>query len=254
MKTPSFLDTLEVAHDIAWQAARKISFSAEPTNHYAGILYFEIIELAGSVILLRQNSRIAGVSLIMRTALDAYVDFKNLLQAPDYWMNLDAADSGEWSKILQAASAPGNQYLAGFRTDPAFPDYRKHMKKKNKEAKAANATKLGAEERFKRVGMQNDYVGLYTTLSSDVHNNTSHLKYRHTRLKGDEFVFTLYSGEGGYGDAVLLTMAEIVLFASEDMHEHFGNGIDSVKGIRYVVDPARERASKADKSASSRRR
>jgi hypothetical protein len=67
-------------------------------------------------------------------------------------------------------------------------------------------------------------------------------------------VFTLYSGEGGYGDAILLTLAEMIMFASEDMHERFGTGKDSVKGIRYVVDPARQRASKADKRAHARKR
>jgi len=243
MNTPSYLDILEVAHDTAWQSARRIRFSDDFTNHFAGMLYFEIIELTGTVILLRKNGRVAGVSIAMRTALDAFVDIKNLLKYPDYWMNLEVADSGEWSKLLQAASAPDNQYLDGFRVDPAFPAYRKHMKKKLKDAKAASAVKLGTEERFTRVGMRNDYIGLYSALSSDVHNNSSHLKYRHTRLKNAEFVFTLYSGEGGYGDAILLSLAEIVLFASEDIHERFGDGKDTVKGIRYVVDPARERAS-----------
>jgi hypothetical protein len=247
MNTPSYLDTLEVAHDLAWKAAKKISLSADETNHLAGIMYFEIIELAGSAIILRRNRRVAGVSLIARTALDAFVDLKNLLIYPDYWATLEASDSREWRKILQAAHKPGNQYLAGFRADPAFPDYQKQMKRRLKDAIAVSATKLRAEERFARVGMQNEFAGLYTALSSDVHNNTGHLKYRHTRVEGDTFVFTLYSGEGGYGDAVLFTLSEILLFASEDMHERYGAGKDVVKGIRYVVEPARERAARLDK-------
>jgi hypothetical protein len=113
------------------------------------------------------------------------------------------------------------------------------MKDRGKLAKDADITKLDAEERFKRVGMKDDYDGLYSALSSDVHNNTSHLRYRHPQ-------FTLYSGEGGYGDAILVTFSEILMFASELMHERFGDGKNSVKGIRYAVDPARERASKAD--------
>lgn len=249
MTAPSFLDTLEVIHNLACQSARKIRFTIDPTNHYSGLLYFEIIELAGSIIVLRQNRRVAGVSIAMRSALDAYVDLKNLLKYPDYWRHLEATDSAEWVKLLQVASAPSNQYLAGFRADPAFPKYRKHMKKERQKAKTANAAKLGAEKRFARVGMQNEYEGLYAALSSDVHNNTSHLKYRHTRAVRGGFTFTLYSGEGGYGDAVLLTMCEILSYASEDMHEQYGDGKDSVKGFRYVLEPAKERASAADRAA-----
>lgn len=247
MITPSFLGTLEVIHNLACQSAVKIRFTLEPTNHYSGLLYFEIIELAGSIIVLRQNRRVAGVSIAMRSALDAYVDLKNLLKYPNYWKHLEAADSGEWSKLLQVASAPGNQYLAGFRADPAFPSYRKHMKMETKKAKATNATKLGAEERFGEVGMENEYKGLYAALSSDVHNNTSHLKYRHTRAVRGGFTFTLYSGEGGYGDAVLVTMSEMLTYASEDMHERYGDGKESVKGFRYVLDPAKLRASDEDR-------
>jgi hypothetical protein len=247
LSTPTFLDTIDIAHETAVGAAHKIRFSPDPTNHYAGLLYFEIIELAGSIIVLRKNQRVAGVSIIMRTALDAFVDLKNLLKDSNYWKHLEAADSHEWGKLLQLASAPDNQYLSGFREDPAFPKYRKHMKQINQKTKAANATKLGAEDRFRRVEMQPDYDGLYSALSSDAHNNTSHLKYRHTRVVNDKFVFTLYSGEGGYGDAILVTFSEILMFASELMHERFGDGKGSVKGIRYAVDPARERAIKADK-------
>lgn len=211
------------------------------------MLYLEIVEFAGSLILLRQYSRVAGVSIIARTALDAFVDLKNLLIDDKYWASLELADSVEWAKILQTASVQGNQYLDGFRKDPNFAMYRKHMKKKLKVTKVANATRLKAEEKFTKAGMHNDYWGLHVTLSSDVHNNTSHLMHRHMRATKDGFSCTLYTGEGGYGDAVLLTMSEILMFASEDMHERYGDGKDSVKGIRYVVDPARERAAKADK-------
>jgi hypothetical protein len=79
----------------------------------------------------------------MRSALDAYVDLKNLLQDPTYWMQLEAADSFEWGKLLQAASAPGNQYLASFRSDPDFPDYRRLMKKEEQGSKSCQCTEVG---------------------------------------------------------------------------------------------------------------
>ncbi len=215
------------------------------------MLYFEIIELAGSITLLRRYARVAGISIMMRSTLDAFVDLKLLLKDPDYWMTLEAADSVEWRKILQAASVPGNDYLASFRDDPHFPDYRVHMKKKYTEAKAANVTRLEMEEKFARAGMSSEYIGLYTVLSADVHNNTSHLKYRHSKLVGDEWVLQLYLGEGGYGDAVLLTLAEMLMQSSEEIHEPYGGGKSAVKGIRYVVEPAIERARQAGRGGHS---
>jgi Family of unknown function (DUF5677) len=241
------LDILEVAHDLAVKGVRSIRISGDATNHFAAMLYLEIIEFAGSLILLRRYSRVAGVSIIARTALDAFVDLKNLLIDDKYWASLELADSVEWAKILQTASVEGNQYLDGFRKDANFALYRKIMKTKLKATKAANAVRLKAEDKFIKAGMLNDYWGLYVALSADVHNNTSHLKYRHMRAKKDGFSVTLYTGDGGYGDAVLLTMSEILMFASEDIQERYGAGKNEIKGIRYVVDPARDRASKADK-------
>jgi len=245
------LDVLEVAHDLAVKGVRSIRISGDATNHFAAMLYLEIIEFAGSLILLRRYSRVAGVSIIARTALDAFVDLKNLLIDDKYWASLELADSLEWAKILQTASVEGNQYLDGFRKDANFELYRKLMKNKLKAAKAANAARLKAEAKFIKAGMDNDYWGLYVALSSDVHNNTSHLKYRHMRAQEDGFSVALYTGEGGYGDAVLLTMAEILMFSSEDIQERYGAGKNAIKGIRYVVAPARERASKADKRPRS---
>jgi hypothetical protein len=234
------LGVLEAAHDCALSAAKRIRISADPSNYYAGMLYFEIIELTGSITLLRRYTRVAGISIMMRSALDAFVDLKLLFKDPDYWKNLEAADSAEWRKILQAASVPTNDYLAAFRADPQFPDYRVHMKKKNAEAKTVSATRLGMEEKFVKAGMSSEYIGMYTVLSADVHNNTSHLKYRHAKFVDDEWVLQLYSNEGGYGGAVLLTLAEMLMQSSEEIHERYGGGKATVKGVRYVVEPAIE--------------
>jgi hypothetical protein len=117
----------------------EIAFFGDPTNYFAGMLYFALMELAGSVIVLRRNSRIAGVSAKLRSAVDAFVDIKSLLNDSNYWRNLEAADSAEWKKILQAASMPGNDFLAGFAADPKLSSHRGYMKKKGVEAKAAKA-------------------------------------------------------------------------------------------------------------------
>jgi hypothetical protein len=56
----SLLNTLEVAHDLAVKGVRSIRISGDPTSHFAAMLYLEIIEFAGSLILLRRYSRVAG--------------------------------------------------------------------------------------------------------------------------------------------------------------------------------------------------
>lgn len=244
------LKLLNDVHDQAVAAAGKLRISASPANHCAVLLYFTLVESAGSVAILRENSRFAGVTAIVRSALDAFVDIKNLLSEPEYWRHLDAADSIEWKKVLEAASVPGNDYLVGLSGSPRFPANRQKVAAKVAAYAKAGIAKLSPEERFEKAKLTAEYQALYSMLSADSHNNTSALKTRHTRQEGDETLLELYSGKGSYADSVLLSLAEMIMFTTEDLHERFGEGKETVAGIRAMVHPVRLAAADMQKATA----
>jgi hypothetical protein len=232
------LALLANVHNQAATTYYKLRITGEPSNVYALMLYFTLIECARSILVLRQHSLIAGVSGIARCALDAFVDLKNLLRFPTYWRNLEAADAAAWKKILETASVPTNQFLSAISNDPRLPWFRKEIKKRLAAAATNNAPTLDAETRFEKASLTAEYKALWRFLSADHHNNISSLRFRHTQRRGGKEELKLYSGGGGYSGSVALTLSEMIMFASEYLHDEFGTGIGSVRGIRAIVEPA----------------
>jgi hypothetical protein len=240
----AIIHTLNTVHDLAVHAARKLRVPRDITEHYALLLYFTLIECSGSVAILFENERVAGIAAIARSALDAFVDIKNLLDDPEYWRSLEAADSIEWNKLMQTASVPGNDFLTALSADPNFPLYRKAIAQAVAEGKTRGFEKLSPEVRFEKAKLPTVYKSLYPMLSADAHNNTSLLRSRHAQPVGDIVEVGLYLGIGGYGASVLATLSEMLMFASEDMHERYGWGKGMVSEIRTIVEPLRHAADK----------
>jgi hypothetical protein len=233
----AIVGTLNAAHDLAVNAARNLRVPRDITEHYAILLYFTLIECCGSFAILFENRRVAGVAAIARSALDAFVDIKNLLSDQEYWRNLEAADSFEWNKLMQTASGPRNDFLSGLSADPNFPLYRTAIAQAANDGKMRGVVKLSPEARFEKADIPTVYKSLYPMLSADAHNNTSLLRSRHAQPVGDWYEIGLYMEIGGYGTSVAATLSEMLMFASEDMHEAFGWGKGMVHDIRAIVEP-----------------
>jgi Family of unknown function (DUF5677) len=241
------LKAVKTVHDIAVARAFYLRTPRGYTEHYTLLLYFTLIECTGSVLLLRENERVAGVAAIVRSALDAFIDIKNLQKEPEYWRSLEAADSMEWKKLMQTASAKGNEFLAGLSADPNFASYRSTINQNLDDAAARGVKKVEVEDRFNNVGQYALYKSLWPMLSADAHNNTSLLHSRHARTVGEAFVLELYSGGGAFGSAPLMTLAEMLMYSSEDIHETYGFGKGMASEIRAIVDPLRAAAEAAEK-------
>ncbi|MEP6883956.1 MAG: DUF5677 domain-containing protein [Gammaproteobacteria bacterium] len=213
------------------------------------MLYYTLIESVKSVVVLVENDCQAGVTAIIRSALDAFVDITNLSKHETYNRHLIAADAANWKKWMEAASVPGNEFLLGLRTDPDFALNRKEIRKRFEEAAEQQAKKLDVEERFECAGLKREYKSLYGLLSAEAHNNISALTNRHMVSEGEQITVNLHTGKGCYGLASLLTLAEMLLFASEIMHVKWGFGEGLARDIRDIVEPIRIAAVQADSKA-----
>jgi len=129
-------------------------------------------------------------------------------------------------------------------------EYRSTISQNVSNAAARGIGKVDVEDRFDNVGQSALYKSLWPLLSADAHNNTSLLHSRHARTQGDAFVLELYSGRGAFGSSGLLTLAEMLMYTSEDIHETYGFGKGMVSEIRAIVDPLRAAAEEADKTGN----
>jgi hypothetical protein len=117
---------------------------------------------------------------------------------------------------------------------------RKVFKELAKQHAAKDAAKLSAEERFDRAEAAAEYWSLYAFLSSETDNNLSALITRHlTQDESGKWVLDLYSGRAGFGRAVLLSVAEMLMHASNEMHDRYGKGRERVAWITRAVEGAR---------------
>jgi hypothetical protein len=62
----------------------------------------------------------------------------------------------------------------------------------------------------------------------------------------DTDALLLYRDGSGFSDAVLLTLAEMLMHVSEPVHRRWGNPASAVSKIRAAVDAARAAAIAAD--------
>jgi len=77
-----------------------------------------MIELLGSAcILIREGVPIA-VPILLRTALEANLDFTNLAKERPYGYHIRAAELHEWIKILREAKQKQNPFLSSISQIP----------------------------------------------------------------------------------------------------------------------------------------
>jgi uncharacterized protein DUF5677 len=208
----------------------------EPRHRYSILLLWMVLDYARDVIALSHAARYGAISIITRSALDAYADIANLGDHPDYWRHLVAADASKWKQLLERASSGRNPVLNDLSEYELLPIGRQKYSQELKALRAKGVNKLDIAERFKRAGLTNEYESMYAILSAEAHNNVSGLQSRY--IDWDETSAWIIS----YGDAnsrshhyeepCTLTMSEIVVQATEKVLALLGHGT-------AVMSPAR---------------
>lgn len=218
-----FLDFLKRAHDECQPLSQELSFDKEhPLHRNSVALYGSIIELTGSLILLVDKKLLTGVSVLLRSVLEAYVDLHNLLANPSYGYALEISYIKEWLKVLQEAQAGQNDYLAAIREAPNLSASIAEWQDKKRQLEAKGHRSLKIEQKFQRAGMEKEYRSVYNSLCCDAHNNLRALIDRHIEIGKAGFEVVFYKAYTSEDSALAVgTNAELLIRASEKIHEFF---------------------------------
>ena len=208
-------------------------------DRYSVLLYYAILDHARSIAALADARAYAAIPIVTRSALDAYADVANLADHPKYWEHLEEADASKWKPLLERASRGGNPALRGLEESDLLPQGRRQFSQELKELRARGVSTLGAEERFQRAGLTNEYESMYALLSAEVHNNISTLQSRYIDWNEESAWITEQgkSSEHGhhYESPCVLTMGEIVIQSAEKLLRLFGHGTATLSQVNQEL-------------------
>jgi hypothetical protein len=157
-------------------------------------LYCSLIELTGSACILIKEGVCIGIPILLRSAVEAHLDFANLAIDRTYGYMLRASELKEWIKLLKESKNGLNPFLKDISD---FSDTEKTLKKWEQELedlRKKGYKPLSAYEKFDRANRGPVYHSVYNILCCYSHNNLRALKTRHVNIseKLNDFEVDLY--------------------------------------------------------------
>ena len=172
--------------------------------------------------------------------MEAYVDIVNLCDYTDYWQYLEAADTKEWSKFLNAAIRGDNPILAPLAKDPSFREGRRHYARLAQQLGKLKIKKLQVKERFQKAGMTGEYESIYALLCAEAHSNVANLQSRYYDSGGERLSVRRrdrdYPEQHHYEGPCTANVSEIILRSTEKMLGHCGHGIAVLSEANALFD------------------
>jgi len=230
------------SHDQFQPLSEELTFDkSHPLHRNTIALYGSIIELTGSNILLIQKRIVAGVPVLLRAILEAYVDLVNLINNKTYGYNLEVSYLKEWLKILEEAKIGKNEYLSDITKEPSLDKTIMEWRKERKRLEAKGFRALRIDQKFSKAGMEKEYKSIYNSLCSDSHNNIRALIERHIEREETDFSVVFYKAYTAEDSAIYVgTNAEILVRATELMHEFLDSPVkDEIAEYRNEIDRLR---------------
>jgi hypothetical protein len=186
------LTFLNKLHDQSLELAGNLTFDKSfEKDGMIVCLYGSLVELCGGLIVLIEKDRKSSVSCVFRTFLEAYVDFKNVLEDADYVKHCMAKHHQHWLRILKNSDDP-NPYLDQIKNHPEFDATIKRHESSLKKLKDEGFKPLQVLSRFQKAGMEEEYRSIYAFESDGSHNSVQAMISRHLEVGENDFGLAFY--------------------------------------------------------------
>jgi len=183
-------------HKVALHLTRSLRFDKKhPWHLNLVLLYGTMLELMGSACILIREGVAIGVPILLRSAVEANIDFTNLSADRQYGYHMQAAYLREWINILREAKSGQNPFLKDVAQRPDLGDLLAQDEKELARLKEEGFTPLQQKEKFKRANLGPVYRSVYNFLCCHSHNNIRALLARHVNIATDkaDFQVDLYA-------------------------------------------------------------
>ncbi len=221
------LDYIKRLHDTSVELIEKIRFDKRvPRQLYLIELYISLIELTSCIIILIDKKRFAGVPVLLRSLLEAFVDFKNICCDEDYVNYLEAKFHSEWLRVLNQAKNGKNLFLSHYSNWKDLDSQLSEHESELDRLKNNGYSPLNISQCFEKAGMADVYSSLYNFLCSEAHSNIRALIDRHVKINQscDDYSVVGYKNRSVSDFAAHLdSTAGILLESSIRIHSLFDN-------------------------------
>lgn len=180
--TAAIVARLDDLFEVVAGCSRSVQFDSGVQQHLIAVsLHGSILELARGSLQLLSIADATCFPVVLRTALEAYVDLKNLVDDPDYADNMKASWHRERSRVLENAARRGtaNPYLEDLAHNPDLADGLQEARAAMQRLKDRGRPPLKVWERFQKANEEDRYESVYAHLCQHSHNNLNALAGRH---------------------------------------------------------------------------
>lgn len=190
-------------------------------------LYGAILEYADTLVHLIDSGKTVAVPVVMRSLIEAFVDFKNLADDANYGNTMEASYHREWLRVLKNADAAENPYLAMIGKMPELEEQIKEHEVTLERLKGRGFGPVSNRDKFDKADMLEEYLSIYNFLCSHSHNNIRSLNERFMEIDHENeklhMVFFRDPDEGEF-DHYLETAVHYLKLASRNLHRILESG------------------------------
>lgn len=218
--------------------------SSHPWHLHLVLLYCTMIELLGSVCILLQHKSGIAVPVLLRSLLEAQVDFKNLAEDRTYGYHMNAKWLQQWVRLFDEAEKGTNPYLKEFTHRLVGNVSREDFRKELESLKSRGYLPLKQNEKFEKAQLGDVYSSLYNHLCCESHNDIRALMSRHTQPNADGTGFSVHL-RPDYGLEELLpemdTACHIVIESSKVINSILkGGGDEALRTLDQALHSLRQ--------------
>ncbi|MFN7096295.1 MAG: DUF5677 domain-containing protein [Gammaproteobacteria bacterium] len=222
------LHFLEELHDDFQPLTKKLKFDTKREPHLAIMtLYGTVLELIGSCIFLLRNKKYIGISILLRSILEAYVDLINLMEDENYFHYLHASFLQETLKFINSAKKENNPQI-----EALLANWEGELEKR--EGILTSLSTRGFKplkncDKFEKAGLEKLYITIYNHLCCESHNNLISLTKRHVKQNENKTEIIFYKTSELHDSIIYIEfMINIFLDTTEKLHMFLGGSDISV--------------------------
>lgn len=169
---------------LSWELERSAHSQPTGQNLMAALLIASIVDLCRAATLLAQHRMHRGLSPILRSALEALVDLRNVERDAQHFQSMFAKYLSENLKVLRRAQAMNNPYLDPIGRKPDLARVIQQRSDQLAKLRKAGRVPLTIKTSAKLAGYQSEYESIYALLSGDSHSEIRALEEYHLVPRG----------------------------------------------------------------------
>lgn len=166
------------------EEVEQIKFNKEnPQELYLMCFYARILDLSFSINTLLKSDDCTGLPILLRSQMEAFVDFINLRKDEDFLYKIAASFVDQKSRLNK-----NSEKNLGWSN-------KESLNEKQIQDALQGHKPQAIWKRFKQIGLDKTYATVYFILCNYSHNNLAMIEHKHLDKKNEQHRFVLHKNE-----------------------------------------------------------